>query len=169
MTDRERIAADWAARGFSCDLWTDPPGQRWEDFTHATDEVVMVLLEGPDMRSQIRFVMHDEDEHEFVQEVLAEPGTVFVNGPKWATEEPPVLSRVEDGDGFYQMIWNPGETLALTGKHYAKGDEESWYCENEFLTLQFLRSGAHASFLGRLLRSACSRVRWQWLGDDRPE
>jgi mannose-6-phosphate isomerase-like protein (cupin superfamily) len=43
MTDRERIAADWAAKGFSCDLWTDPPGQRWEDFTHATDEVVMVL------------------------------------------------------------------------------------------------------------------------------
>ena len=43
MTDRQQIAADWAARGFSCDLWTDPPGQRWEDFTHATDEVVIVL------------------------------------------------------------------------------------------------------------------------------
>jgi quercetin dioxygenase-like cupin family protein len=43
MTDRPRIAADWAARGFTCDLWTDPPGQRWEGFTHATDEVVIVL------------------------------------------------------------------------------------------------------------------------------
>ena len=43
LTDRQRIAADWEARGFSCDLWTDPPGQRWEDFTHATDEVVIVL------------------------------------------------------------------------------------------------------------------------------
>jgi quercetin dioxygenase-like cupin family protein len=43
MTDRQQIAADWAARGFSCGLWTDPPGQRWEDFTHATDEVVIVL------------------------------------------------------------------------------------------------------------------------------
>lgn len=43
MTDREQIAAEWEARGFSCDLWTDPPGQRWEDFTHATDEVVIVL------------------------------------------------------------------------------------------------------------------------------
>jgi quercetin dioxygenase-like cupin family protein len=41
--DKEKIAADWAARGFSCDLWTDPPGQRWEDFTHATDEVVIVV------------------------------------------------------------------------------------------------------------------------------
>jgi quercetin dioxygenase-like cupin family protein len=43
MTDHQQIAADWAARGFSCDLWTDPPGQRWENFTHATDEVVIVL------------------------------------------------------------------------------------------------------------------------------
>lgn len=43
MTDRQKIAADWAARGFSCDLWTDAPGARWEDFTHATDEVVIVL------------------------------------------------------------------------------------------------------------------------------
>ena len=43
MKDRRQISTDWAARGFSCDLWTDPPGQRWEDFTHATDEVVIVL------------------------------------------------------------------------------------------------------------------------------
>jgi quercetin dioxygenase-like cupin family protein len=43
MTERREIAADWAARGFSCELWTDPPGQRWEDFAHATDELVTVL------------------------------------------------------------------------------------------------------------------------------
>lgn len=41
--DRKKIAAGWASRGFSCDLWTDAPGQRWEDFTHATDELVTVL------------------------------------------------------------------------------------------------------------------------------
>jgi quercetin dioxygenase-like cupin family protein len=41
--DPDEIAADWKSRGFSCELWTDPPGQRWEDFTHATDEVVIVL------------------------------------------------------------------------------------------------------------------------------
>lgn len=43
MIDREDIERDWARRGFSCELWTDPPGQRWEDFTHTTDEVVIVL------------------------------------------------------------------------------------------------------------------------------
>jgi mannose-6-phosphate isomerase-like protein (cupin superfamily) len=41
--DRTKVAADWASRGFSCDLWTDPPGQRWEDFRHVADEVVTVL------------------------------------------------------------------------------------------------------------------------------
>ena len=37
------VSQQWAARGFSCDLWVDPPGQRWEDFIHNTDEVVVVL------------------------------------------------------------------------------------------------------------------------------
>jgi len=43
MANRQQIAVDWAARGFSCDLWTDPPGQTWENFTHTTDELVVVL------------------------------------------------------------------------------------------------------------------------------
>jgi quercetin dioxygenase-like cupin family protein len=43
FTNRDKIAADWHLRGFSCDLWIDPPGQRWEDFTHSTDELVVVL------------------------------------------------------------------------------------------------------------------------------
>lgn len=39
--DRGAVSADWQARGFTCDLWTDPPGQRWEDFVHDVDEVLM--------------------------------------------------------------------------------------------------------------------------------
>jgi mannose-6-phosphate isomerase-like protein (cupin superfamily) len=41
--DPDKIAADWAERGFSCDLWVDPPGQHWENFVHKVDEVVIVL------------------------------------------------------------------------------------------------------------------------------
>jgi quercetin dioxygenase-like cupin family protein len=41
--DRKKIAADWTSRGFGCDLWTDSPGQTWENFRHATDELVTVL------------------------------------------------------------------------------------------------------------------------------
>ena len=43
MINIEEVAHNWAARGFSCDLWVDPPGQRWEDFVHRTDELVVVL------------------------------------------------------------------------------------------------------------------------------
>ena len=39
--DQEAVAREWRARGFSCDLWVDPPGQVWEDYRHATDELVM--------------------------------------------------------------------------------------------------------------------------------
>jgi len=41
--DRTQVEASWTQRGFSCDLWTDAPGQRWENFVHTTDEVVMVV------------------------------------------------------------------------------------------------------------------------------
>ena len=45
MIDEEKVRKDWAARGFSCGLWIDAPGQVWSDFVHDTDELVM-LLEG---------------------------------------------------------------------------------------------------------------------------
>jgi len=41
--DIEAVARNWKAEGFSCDLWTDPPGQQWEDYIHSTDERVVVL------------------------------------------------------------------------------------------------------------------------------
>ena len=54
--EREAIASNWAARGFSCDLWTDPPGQQWEGFRHATDALVIVL-EG-EMEFEVAGKMH---------------------------------------------------------------------------------------------------------------
>ena len=37
------VAADWQARGYSCDTFVDPPGQCWEDFTHGCNELVTVV------------------------------------------------------------------------------------------------------------------------------
>lgn len=37
------VRSAWHARGFSCDIWTDPPGQVWEDYRHTVDELVMVV------------------------------------------------------------------------------------------------------------------------------
>jgi len=40
--DRDKVARDWAARGYSCDLFVDPPGQQWNDFVHGCNELVTV-------------------------------------------------------------------------------------------------------------------------------
>lgn len=41
--DQQQIEQAWRDRGFSCGLWVDPPGQVWEDYVHATDELLVVL------------------------------------------------------------------------------------------------------------------------------
>ena len=41
--DEDTVTHDWHVRGFSCDIWTDPPGQIWADFVHAVDELVMLI------------------------------------------------------------------------------------------------------------------------------
>ncbi len=41
--DPEAIRRQWAARGFSCDLWVDPPGRVWRDFVHQTNELIMIV------------------------------------------------------------------------------------------------------------------------------
>lgn len=45
MQDAITIENNWRSRGFSFELWEDPPGQIWKDFKHETDELFM-LLEG---------------------------------------------------------------------------------------------------------------------------
>ncbi|MCS6800095.1 MAG: cupin domain-containing protein [Myxococcota bacterium] len=37
------VERDWRQRGFSCDVWVDPPGQVWADYVHDVDELVMVV------------------------------------------------------------------------------------------------------------------------------
>lgn len=39
----QQVEKDWRSRGFSFDLWTDPPGQVWSNFVHHVDELVMVV------------------------------------------------------------------------------------------------------------------------------
>ena len=40
-----QIKQAWAKRGYMYTLWTDPPGQVWQDFVHEVDELV-TLVEG---------------------------------------------------------------------------------------------------------------------------
>ncbi len=41
--DSGHVAADWRQSGYSRDLFVDPPGQKWLDFAHASNELVTVV------------------------------------------------------------------------------------------------------------------------------
>ena len=48
-SETQQIQSSWHARGFSCDLWIDPPEQVRRDFRHEVDELVLLV----DGRAQI--------------------------------------------------------------------------------------------------------------------
>ncbi|MGC4098808.1 MAG: cupin domain-containing protein [Nitrospira sp.] len=64
--DRDQVARDWGRRGYSCEVFTDPPGREWSDFVHATNELVTV------MSGKLRLTIAGE-------EIIADPGDeVFI-------------------------------------------------------------------------------------------
>ncbi len=64
--DRDQVARDWNQRGYSCGVFTDPPGREWKDFVHATNELVTVMV------GKLKLTIGAE-------EILAEPGDeVFI-------------------------------------------------------------------------------------------
>ena len=65
--DLSHVSEDWGQRGFSCAVWTDPPGQVWADFVHTVDELVM-LIEG-----EIELSFHGKTLHPKVGEEILIP------------------------------------------------------------------------------------------------
>lgn len=64
--NREEVSRAWSQRGYSCDLFIDPPGREWDDFVHSTNELVTVV------EGKLRMNIEGE-------EVIAEPGDeVFI-------------------------------------------------------------------------------------------
>ncbi|MEO8326614.1 MAG: cupin domain-containing protein [Nitrospirota bacterium] len=64
--NREEIDHSWSQRGYSCDLFVDPPGKEWNNFVHSTNELVTVL------EGKLRMTIEEE-------EIIAEPGDeVFI-------------------------------------------------------------------------------------------
>jgi len=63
---REEVSQSWSQRGYSCDLFIDPPGREWNDFVHSTNELVTVV------EGKLRMTIEGE-------ELIAEPGDeVFI-------------------------------------------------------------------------------------------
>lgn len=40
--DKNRVKENWKNRGFSFGVFSDPPGQCWENYSHPQDEIFMV-------------------------------------------------------------------------------------------------------------------------------
>lgn len=69
--NRQALAHNWKIKGFSCDLWVDPPGQRWEEFIHDADELVLVV------EGEMEFVINGVVSHpEAGEEVYIPAGAV---------------------------------------------------------------------------------------------
>ena len=63
MMHIDKVRQDWRARGFSCDLRTDPPNQVWNNIVRKVDELAVVIegemefeLEGKKLHPK----MHEE-------------------------------------------------------------------------------------------------------------
>jgi hypothetical protein len=89
------------------------------------------------MRSQLRFVMHPDDENEFVAEVLRDSPVVLIDGPRWKTPQPTVTKTITE-IGSYCIIWSPSDLKELKADFIPTCND--WYCRSEFATIQFLRS-----------------------------
>lgn len=101
------------------------------------------------MRSQLRFVMHPDDEQVFVAEVLREKSVVLIDGPRWPTQSPEPHHSLESV-GWYCILWSTTDAPKLHAEFIPScGD---WYCRSEGATIQFLRSQLLGSVLteGRL-------------------
>jgi len=41
--NRRAVYDEWHRRGYSCDLFIDPPGRQWNCFVHDTNELITVV------------------------------------------------------------------------------------------------------------------------------
>ena len=53
--DQKDVSQSWNDRGYSCDIFVDPPGREWNDFVHSTNELVTVV------EGQLRITIEDQD------------------------------------------------------------------------------------------------------------
>jgi hypothetical protein len=101
------------------------------------------------MRSQVRFVMHPDDEREFVDDLLRDDSVGLINGPRWKASEPTVHRSLESID-TYCIIWSKKDLAQLDAEFIPECND--WYCGSEGATIQFFRSRINGSVLteGRL-------------------
>src|SRR5689334_11041222 len=102
------------------------------------------------IRSQLRFVMHPNDELDFVAELLSDENVRLIDGPRWKAPTPGAFRSIDAVSGDYCIIWSLVDRPSLSARYVSSCDE--WYCDSEAATIQFLRSKLVGSALteGRL-------------------
>lgn len=90
------------------------------------------------MRSQLRFIMHPDDEISFVSEVLSDESIFLIDGPRWKKSIPSTFRSIKDVQGSYCIIWSSADFGEMRARY--SETTSNWYCETEFATIQFLRS-----------------------------
>ena len=88
------------------------------------------------MRSQLRFVMHPNDEAAFAAFLLSDATVQFIDGPRWESESPP-CSRILEDIGWYCIVWSPSDFTELNARFIPTCND--YYCESEYATIQWLR------------------------------
>jgi hypothetical protein len=90
------------------------------------------------MSSQIRFVMHPDDEKAFVAALVAEEGVHLIDGPRWKSQVPRLARSIEEISGDHCIVWCGSDGAPLQARLVEASGH--WYCTSEQTTLQFLRS-----------------------------
>jgi hypothetical protein len=88
------------------------------------------------VRSEIRFVMHPDDEAMLMSELLRDPVVLLVDGPRWKSAAPPTTRKVSSV-GYYCIIWSPEDLPQLRAEFILSCND--WYCRGEYATIQFIR------------------------------
>jgi hypothetical protein len=89
------------------------------------------------MKSQLRFVMHPDDESSVLRELLQDSSVLFIDGARWKHSKPET-SRSLSNIGNYCIVWSPEDLSELSAEYVANAKD--WYCRSEDSTIQFLRS-----------------------------
>jgi len=88
--DLKKIEQEWKRRRFSFGLWVDPPGQAWEDYVHATDELFMVLEGEVELEMEGRVLRPRPGERGL------DPGPHFPQRAKSRGVDLPMAVRIQD-------------------------------------------------------------------------
>ena len=88
------------------------------------------------MRSEIRFVMHPDDEAVLILELLRDPVVLLVDGPRWKSAAAPATRDVS-ALGRYCIIWSPEDLPKLPAEFIPSCND--WYCRGEHATIRFIR------------------------------